>query len=261
MRRTLIAACAAVLALAMLATITGCTRVRLQDSPSARTYTDNKTVPLAGATRLQTVISIGVGELTVVAADTSASVGASGSAEASGAAMVGSFIYTPKDWVPEVTYAVAGDTGTLRVRQNDRLGGFPFGRPRNTWNLRLPANVPTDLTLTLGVGESTIDLRGADLTDLNVRTGVGATTIDLSGAHTADLGARVEAGVGSLTLRVPRNVGVRVTGRKDGVGDFAADGFTAQGNTWVNDAYSAAGPKIEIDLVRGVGDVTLVMVD
>jgi hypothetical protein len=260
-KRTQIAVCAALIAVAMLVTVTGCTRVRLQDSPRTRTYTETKTVPLDGAKRLNTVVRIGVGELTVVSGDTTASPGASGSVEASPAALIGDFIYAPRDWVPEVAYEVVGDTGTLMLRQNDKLDGFPFSDVRNTWNLRLPASVPTDLSLTLGVGRSTIDLRGADLTNLNVRTGVGETTIDLSGARTADLGARIEAGVGALTVRVPRNVGVRVTGRQDGVGHVTADGFTAQGDMWVNSAYSAAAPKIEIDLVRGVGDVTLVLVD
>jgi len=69
------------------------------------------------------------------------------------------------------------------------------------------------------------------------------------------------AGVGKVVLRLPEGVGVRITGREDGVGSFAADGFIAQGDSWVNEAYSAAsGPKIELDLTRGVGDVTLVLV-
>jgi hypothetical protein len=175
--------------------------------------------------------------------------------------MVGDFVYAPASWEPEVAYTVSGDVGNLSVRQPDNMGVSPFTNVRNTWNVRLATGVPTDLTLQLGVGHSVVDLRGIDLTNLNVLTGVGDTTVDLSGARSSDLGARVEAGVGSLTLRVPRSVGVRVTGRQDGVGHFSADGFTARGDSWVNDAYSGSGPKIEIDLVRGVGDITLVMVD
>jgi hypothetical protein len=52
-----------------------------------------------------------------------------------------------------------------------------------------------------------------------------------------------------------------VTERNDGIGDFSADGFKADGITWVNDAWSGTGPKIEIDLTRGIGDVTLTLVD
>jgi hypothetical protein len=249
MRRKLLAVATATVLVAALATTTGCTRVRLSDRPETRTFTTNKSVALAGATTLTTELRVGVGELTVSSLDSSAN------------AMVGDFTYAPASWAPEVDYAVSGDTGRLVVRQPSQVETPFFSDVHNTWNVRLPKGVPTDLTLQLGVGTSKVDLTGLDLTALNVLTGVGDTTIDLSGPRTADLSGRIEAGVGKLTVRLPKTVGVRVNGREDGVGQFSADGFTAQGNYWVNAAYGGAGPKIEIDLIRGVGDVTLVLVD
>jgi len=248
--KTRILTAAAVVALvAALAATTGCTRVRLQDRPETKTTTENKAVALEGATQLSTELRIGVGELTVSGAETS------------GSAMVADFTYAPPSWQPEVDYSVEGTAGSLVVRQPDSVKAPMFSDMRNEWNVRLAPGVPTELRLQLGVGRSDLDLRGLDITDLNVLTGVGDTTIDLSGPRATDLPARIEAGVGKLVVRLPRSVGVKVDGREDGVGDFSADGFISQGNAWVNEAYSGPGPKIEIDLVRGVGDVTLVLVD
>lgn len=248
MKAKLMTAAAVLSLVAALALTAGCTRVRLEDSPETRTTTEAKTVTLDGATELATELRIGVGDLTVSAADTS------------GTAMVADFVYAPASWQPQVEYSVEGTTGDLVVRQPDKVKAPAWGKVRNEWNVRLGTAIPTSLRLQLGVGRSRVDLRGVDVTDLDVLTGVGDTTVDLTGPRTHDVTGRVQAGVGKLTLRLPSTVGVRVNGREEGVGHFSADGFTAQGNSWVNDAYSGTGPKIEIDLTRGVGDVTLVLV-
>jgi hypothetical protein len=50
---------------------------------------------------------------------------------------------------------------------------------------------------------------------------------------------------------------VKVTGRKDGIGDFQADGFKTYGNSFVNDAYGKTPTSIELNVMRGVGEVKL----
>jgi hypothetical protein len=54
---------------------------------------------------------------------------------------------------------------------------------------------------------------------------------------------------------------VRVTSEQDGIGDLSAPGFHHSGTEWTNSAYSGTGPKIEITLTRGIGDIKLVMVN
>jgi hypothetical protein len=247
--RTMVVAAVAVLALALALGATGCTRVRLDDNPATASKTLSKTVALEGAGHLSTEISMGVGGLSLSGLDTS------------GTAMTGEFVYAPASWLPEVAYGVSEGTGTLSVRQPSDSNVQPFGRMKNTWDVRIARSVPTDLKLRLGVGTSIVDLRGVDLTSLDAKTGVGETTVDLSGPRANGFGARIECGVGKLTLRLPRSVGARVTGGKDGVGEFRADGVTVNADSWVNDAWSGTGPKIDIVLIRGVGEVEIVLVD
>lgn len=248
MRRIAIAA-VAVLAIVALATTSGCTRVRLADDPNTRTTTNTKTVALGGATSVETEIRIGVGELRLSAEPTTTDV------------LDARFVYAPLSWKPTVDYSVSSGLGRLLVEQPSTADVSAFRDTKNSWDVKLGGGVPTRLTLRLGVGSGKVDLRGLDLTSIDAVTGVGDTTIDLSGPRAKDLTGRIEAGVGRITVRLPRNVGVRFTGRQDGVGNFTADGFKAEGNAWVNDAYSGSGPKIDIDFVRGVGDATLVLVD
>jgi hypothetical protein len=250
MNKKLLAALVAMGLVASLMTMTGCTRVRLQDRPETRTTTDTTRFDLQGATSVTTDIRFGVGRLSISAAD------------ATGTALVGDFTYAPVEWKPEASYSVDGSTGVVTVSQPHQVKVVPFGRVENTWNLRLGTGVPTTLKLQLGVGQSDVDLRGVDLTQIDAQTGVGDSMIDLSGTRTSSVSGRIQAGVGNLTLRLPRSIGVRVTGRHDGVGDYSADGFITDGNAVENEAYrSGTGPKIDIELVRGVGDVTLVLVD
>jgi hypothetical protein len=248
MRRILTAG-AVLLAVVALAATTGCTRVRLSEDPNTRTTTDNKTVALGGATSVETEIRQGVGELRVSVEPTTTDV------------LKADFTYAPVSWKPTVDYSVSSGVGQLLVEQPNTTDVAAFHDTENTWNVRLAGGVPTKLKLRLGVGTSKVDLRGLDLTSIDTVTGVGDSTIDLSGPRTRDLTGRIEAGVGRITVRLPRNVGVRFSGRQDGVGNFTADGFKAEGNSWVNDAYSGPGPKIDIDFIRGVGDATLVLVD
>lgn len=248
MRKTTAIAMALMLA-AVLATTTGCTRVRLQDRPDTMTYTGGETIELGGATQLTADIRQGVGELELRAASDSTG------------AVKTDFRYSPKDWEPEVTSSVEGSTAVLHVTQPEFSSAPLFGGARNDWVVALPTGVATDLTLQLGVGQSDVDLRGIDLTRFSALTGVGETTIDLSGPRTRDVSARIESGVGELTLRLPRSVGARITAQSEGLGDFFADGVRVNASGWVNDAYSGSGPKIDIVLHRGIGDVKIVLVD
>jgi hypothetical protein len=240
---------AVVLALVALAATTGCTRVRLTDDPSTRTTHDTKTVALESATSVEAEVHMGVGELTLSVEPTTTDL------------LKADFVYAPLSWKPTVDYKVASGVGQLFVEQPQTADVAAFRDTQNTWDLKLGAGVPTTLKLRLGVGSSDVDLRGLDLTAIDAVTGVGKTTIDLSGPRTTDLSGRIEAGVGSIVIRLPKNVGVRVSGRQDGVGRFSADGFKAEGDYWVNDAYAGPGPKIDIEFLRGVGDATLVLVD
>ena len=235
-------------ALVGLLAATGCTRVPLSETiggePIAVTV-DKPSHELEGAETLVGTIRMGVGQLTLT-----------GSTEDSDT-ITSRFEYAPVSWKPVVRFETDGTKAQYWVDQPEsepmRLGNDV----RNRWTMKFPSGVPTELSLKLGVGESNVDLRNVDVRDLEVLTGVGSTKIDLSGARASDIDARIECGVGETVIRVPGDMGVRIIGGQDGVGDLTTEGFRADGDALVNDAYGSAGPKLEIRLSRGVGDVSI----
>ena len=252
MRRSAVAL-VVLLAIGTLGTA-GCTRVPLPRA-QVTTQSEHTVVALKGAKSVDAQLVIGVGQLKVSAASTSSPAGGAD-------LMTADFVYAPASWKPQVAYAVGADgVGRLEVRQPEGSKVPVFQDTKNAWDLTLAPGVPMKLALACGVGTNDIDLRGIDVRELSATTGVGDSTIDLSGKRASDVAVDLHSGVGKLVVKVPRSMGVRVTGRQDGVGSFSADGFIAQGDTWVTQAYSGSGPKMEISIQRGVGDIRLELVD
>ncbi len=120
------------------------------------------------------------------------------------------FSYNVADWKPEVNYDVSGEAGELSVEQGSGEGIPAGGDVRNEWDLRLNDEVPTDLLVEMGAGESELDLDSLTLTGLSLRMGAGQTTVDLTGDYGEDFNASMEGGVGEATVLLPSDVGVRV---------------------------------------------------
>lgn len=228
----------------MAVALTGCYTVPIERDDRLGTTEEQISVAREGAESLDAQVTMGAGRLML------------GPDAGSETVLTGTVAY-PKSWPVRSEYSVEGTEGTLRFTQE--RGAFPVGDTDNTWDLKLSEGLPTRLAVTLGAGEADVKVGKLDLDDLQFTLGAGETTIDLTGPRTRDLPVSIQAGIGSLRLVVPSDVGVRISGRNDGLGTFDANGFMADGNSWVNDAWSESGPKIDIDLQRGIGEVTVEM--
>jgi hypothetical protein len=207
--------------------------------------TESQTVGRAGAESARVEIELGVGELNL------------GGGAGANDLLAGDFTYNVDDWQPDLSYRHSGAEGILEVRQPDDdkvLLWWPD--VENEWDLRLNGAVPTDLQVSLGVGDSDLRLGDLDLTGLDVETGVGETVIDLSGGWTRDLDARIESGVGELTVILPREVGVRIDA-DNGIGDMDTTGLERDGDSYVNAAYGESPVTLHLDIDGGVGEINL----
>src|SRR5215203_999494 len=172
--------------------------------------------------------------------------------------MEADFFYNVADWKPEVDYEVSGDTGELVVKQ-DIIAGVPVGEARNEWDIRFNDEVPTDLSVQMGAGESNLDLDSLTPTGLTLHMGSGKTTVDLTGDYAQDLDASIEGGVGEATVLLPSEVGARVSA-EGGLGKINAEGLRREGDSYVNDAYGDSEVTVEVDIQGGVGQITLEVV-
>ncbi len=206
---------------------------------------ESRSIQLENAQSVRADLRMGAGELNV-----------SGGADA---LMEGDFSYNVADWKPEVDYNVSGDTGELIVEQGSSEG-VPLGADaRNEWDVRLSDEVPTNLVVEMGAGESDLDLDSLTLTGLTLHMGAGTTTVDLTGDYGRDFDASIEGGVGEATVVLPSEVGVRVRA-EGGLGKINAKGLRREGDSYVNDAYGDSEVTLDIDVQGGVGQINLEVV-
>ena len=168
---------------------------------------------------------MGVGELKLTAGEPSSTM-----------ALDGTFDYAPADWKPEVKYSVEGTEGALYVEPAGLRSTIPnFGqRPEHLDREDRTGRADEPVAEARRGRERRRPARRRRDQSWRRITGVGEAKIDLSGERTHDLTARIEAGVGEVTISVPTDVGVRIIGSGDGLGDFTAEGFTRDGSAGVD---------------------------
>jgi hypothetical protein len=206
---------------------------------------ESNSVALENAKSARTQLKMGAGELNIT-----------GGADQ---LMEADFSYNVADWKPKVNYDVSGDTGELIVKQGSAEGARFSGDARNEWNLRLNDEVPTDLVVQMGAGESDLDLDSLTLTGLDLQMGAGKTTVDLTGDYAQNFFASIQGGVGEATVLLPSEVGVKAKA-EGGLGKINAQGLQTVGDSYVNDAYGESDVNLSVHVQGGVGEINLKVV-
>lgn len=197
----------------------------LHKSPPTSSTTGNfhfsQTVQAQGAKAVHAEIVLGAGDLHV-------SGGASSLLEAD-------CTYNRSWQIPHLHYDVAGANGDLVLRESGEHNvHFGFGgNEGSTWNLRLGNQVPLDLDVKMGAGDGRLNLSGVPLTHLHIA-----------------------GGVGTVTVRLPSTVGVRVRA-KGGLGSVNAPGFQREGDVYENAAFGKSPIAIDLDVSGGIGTINL----
>jgi hypothetical protein len=164
------------------------------------------------------------------------------------------FHYNEAEGKPTVDYNVSGGHGQLNITQEGHH--VHFGRTDNTWDLHFGGDKPLDLKLSMGAGQSDLNLRGLNLRRLEVSIGAGQMNLDLTGPRASNLDGVIEGGVGSATIRLPKDIGVRVHA-EGGIGSINTDGLTRDGDAYVNSAYGKSSASITLQIHGGIGEINL----
>ncbi len=211
---------------AFLMITAACTTVA---SPGA-VQTKSETVELGSAELVQVNVDAGIGELFVEG----------GASELLNA----DFRYNIDELEQEVTYDVDGNTGRLRVFNKDDINVIPTGEVKSEWRLQFAEDVPLEMDMNLGLGDSDIDLSGLTVTSLEVSAGAGKLDLNV-GNQTLDR-LKVEAGLG--------DVDVNVAGGKIGRFDFRS----GAGSTRI-DLRGAWEDDLVATIEGGLGDLTVIV--
>ena len=112
-------------------------------------------------------------------------------------------------------------------------------------------------TITAGAAELTVLGVGNSRCDrFSLEGGMGKVTIDFSGAWTSSTAAQVKMAMGELTLRLPRNVGVRLTLDRF-FASFDPAGLIRNGKAFESPDYDRAERKLDIAVTSAVGGVRI----
>lgn len=221
--------------------VIGCSLLSI--TPVNEVRNEAQAIDLGAASKAKVLIEFGAGQLKV-----------EGGADK---LMEATFRYNVDDWKPQVSYNVNGSQGELVVNNRGDINKLPVGREViNEWDIRLNNGVPLDLEIGTGAGESNLDLSTLDASSLQVNVGAGNTDLDLSGNWDHDVNAEVTGGVGKLSIRLPAEMGVRVS-MDTALVNVTANGLIIEEGGYVNQAFGSAVHTLTLNLHAGVGSVVL----
>jgi len=113
-----------------------------------------------------------------------------------------------------------------------------------------------------GVGELDIrSLGNSNCQLLLFEGGLGDFLLDFSGDWQRDARAEIEMGLGDLTVRLPRDLGVKLTVDKSFMTDLSIDSFVKDGNEYISQNYEKARYHLTLTIEAGIGDVTIKWID
>ena len=101
----------------------------------------------------------------------------------------------------------------------------------------------------LGLGNSRCDR-------ITFEGGVGRVTLDFGGAWTSSSRVEVKMALGEVALRLPRQVGVRITLDKF-LTTFEPQGLVRRGTSYLSPHFDQAARHLDIDVTTAVGGVTV----
>jgi hypothetical protein len=114
-----------------------------------------------------------------------------------------------------------------------------------------------DAVLSSGAAELTVLGLGNSRCDrVAFEGGVGQVTLDFGGAWASSSRVSVKMALGAVVLRLPRQVGVRLTLDKF-LATFDPEGFVRRGNAYLSPGYDQAPRHLDIDITTAVGGVTV----
>lgn len=150
------------------------------------------------------------------------------------------------------------ELGGLRIRE----ARIATGASETTLNVDSPNQEKCSL-LKLEVGAASFAANGLgnlNCESVDVNGGVGDVTLDFNGAWRVNAAVSINMGLGSLTLRVPRGLGVQV--HKSGfLASFDSQGLVKRGNNYYSENWESAGNRVSFNIDAAFGSIDIEWVE
>lgn len=217
-------------------------------APASSPSSESVSVPLENLERAEIRVTFPVGTLNVDALPTrDRTLLEATAATPSGARLVANA--SRQGGVTSITLAPAGDQARW----------WPFagsnGSQPATWKLRLAPAVPLALQLSVGAGQTSLDLSRLLVQELTISCGAGQTTIYLP-AGAGQTNADIRVGAGQVVLVIPPGVGASIH-RVGALVDVQVprDRFQEVDDGFQTADYPSAPNRVDLTLRLGIGSV------
>lgn len=150
------------------------------------------------------------------------------------------------------------ELGGLKIRKAHIATGASETRITVSAPNREPCSV---LKLEVGAADfSATGLGNLNCASFDIDGGVGDVTLDFNGAWRIDSDVKIDMGLGSLTLRVPRGLGVQV--HKDGfLASFDSQGLIKRGDRFYSENWESAGNRVSFNIDAAFGAIRIQWVE
>ena len=143
---------------------------------------------------------------------------------------------------------------SLEVESRDRIE--LLSEVKNDLAVKLSSELPTDISLNLGVADSKLDLREVLVNNLEIE--IGVANLDLIMGDRAEMAkVNLRSGVSSVKISLPDNVGSRIIIKEGLSAKQLKDFEKIDDETYQTANYDKAEKKIEIDLDIGLSTLEI----
>ncbi len=150
-----------------------------------------------------------------------------------------------------------------------------YEKERLSWDLALTQEIPLDLNIDLGVGESTMDLAELEIVDLDLSIGVGQAKVKLpAGEYRADVDGgvgqtiitlpdegviklNVSGGIGEIVINIPEGMEAKIYVDRGIAGFSAPSGYIQDEDSYISPNYDDAENYIILNLDQGIGNISI----
>ena len=204
--------------------------------------TEEVSQALGEATRAEVVLAPAVGAVHVKALPESAN-------------LVEGILYLSSGERVRRDFAVAGETAKLSLRSEGTFAPAFGGWSERGWELKLNPDVLLKLEVSLGMGQTDVDLSGLTVSDLNVSMGLGQTTVVLPAE--GRLRVKISGAIGQTTIVVPAGMEARIQASTGLAARQVPAGYKEQDDVYTSPGYAGAENRVDLEVSQAMGAVTI----
>ena len=153
-------------------------------------------------------------------------------------------------------FTVKGKTATFTLRSGG-AAFFPFtgGWSQRGWDLGLNPDVSLQLEVSLGLGESEVDLTGLTVSDLDVDMGIGQTKVILPDEGRVQ--AKVDGAIGQTVVVIPAGMAARIRVDTALSSSRLPDDYQRQDKVYTSPGYESAENRIDLEVSQAIGNIVV----